>query len=238
MIRKMLVIAAAISMPVGLVVASAGTAGAKKVKPPPDPAVTCTVSGTVNFAAPGISKDGSVTTLKKTVTTTSATTFGGGCTAGSGGAGNTILSKAVKCDKHTAGQTKPATSPSTNPACEPGMSGYGSWANFTSGGTASIQKALKKLNFSIDGIAYQTKTTGSAEVIGGACSNEVGFQITGTVKAPKQDKGQTSTLTACLGAITGSGLKPGDDFFKAAVDQIGTVATTQIDPAFSTVHVG
>ena len=66
----------------------------------------------------------------------------------------------------------------------------------------------------------------------------MGFQIVGTVKAPKQDKGQTSTLTACLGAITGSGLKPGDDFFNAAVDQQGTVATAAIDPSVSTVQVG
>ncbi len=52
MIRKMLVIAAAIAMPVSAVAVTAftsGVAGAKTVVPP-DPAVTCSVSGTVTFA--------------------------------------------------------------------------------------------------------------------------------------------------------------------------------------------
>ncbi len=229
MIRKMFVVAAAIAMPVS-VIAVSGVAGTGGIAGAADPAVTCSVSSTVNFAAPGISKPGSISLSKTSTTTTSATTFGGGCTGG--GAGNVITSKSVKCDKHTAGL------PSTNTACQPGNYGYGSWSNFTSAGTSSIQKALKSLNFTINGIAYQTKTTSATEVINGVCGSEVGFQIVGTVKAPKADKGQTSTLTACLGAITGSGLKPGDDFFHAAIDQIGTVATAQIDPAVSTVHVG
>ncbi|MGH9078687.1 MAG: hypothetical protein ACRDYE_01175 [Acidimicrobiales bacterium] len=163
------------------------------------------------------------------MSTTSPTVFGAGCTGG--GAGNTITSKSTKCDKHTAGL------PTTNTACTPGNRGYDSWANFTSGGTASLQKALKKLNFTINGIAYQTKTTAASEVIEGACGSEVGFQLTGTVKAPKPDKGQTATLLACLGSITGTGLNPGDTFFDAAIDQIGTVATAQIDPSVSTVSI-
>jgi hypothetical protein len=234
MIRKLLLVAAAIAMPVS-VVAVTGVAASAKTPAPPDPAVTCTVSGTVNFAPPGISKNGAVSASKVSTTTTSATTFGGaGCSGGSGP--NTINSKSTKCDKHTAGM------PSSNPACTPGNYGYGSWANFVSGGTTSIQKALKKLNFTIGAIAYQTKTTGASEILPGATNpcgnNEVGFQIVGTVKAPKNDKGQTSTLNACLGNITGTGLNPGDNFLAAAVDQVGTVATAAIDPAFSTVHVG
>jgi hypothetical protein len=234
MIRKLLLVAAAIAMPVS-VVAVTGVAAYAKTPVPPDPAVTCTVSGSVNFAPPGISQNGAVSASKTSTTTTSATTFGGaGCSGGSGP--NTITSKSTKCDKHTAGQ------PSSNPACTPGNYGYGSWSNFVSGGTTSIQKALKKLNFTIGAIAYQTKTTGASEILPGASnpcgSNEVGFQIVGTVKAPKNDKGQTSTLNACLGAITGTGLNPGDNFLAAAVDQIGTVQTAQIDPTFSTASVG
>ncbi len=233
LIRKILLIAAAVAMPVS-VVAVTGVAAYAKTPVPPDPPVTCTVSGSVNFAPPGISKNGAVSASKTSVTTTSPVTFGGGCSGGSGG--YNITSKSTKCDKHTAGQ------PPSNPACTPGNYGYGSWSNFVSGGTTSIQKALKKLNFTIGAIAYQTKTTGASEILPGASnpcgSNEVGFQIVGTVKAPKNDKGQTSTLNACLGAISGSGLNPGDNFLAAAVDQIGTVATAQVDPTLSTVHVG
>jgi hypothetical protein len=228
MLRKMLLIAAAVAMPVGAIAVTAGTAAAKVVVPP-DPAVTCSVSGTVLFAAPGISTAGSVSLSKTSVTTTTPTTFGAGCTGGGGA--NTITTKSVKCDKHTAGL------PVSNPACVPGSDGYGSWANFVAAGSTSIQKALKKLNFTINGIPYQTKTTAASEVILGACVSEVGFQVVGTVKAPKQDKGQTSTFTACLGAITGSGLDQ-STFLGAAGDGVGTVATAVIDPAVSTVHVG
>jgi hypothetical protein len=230
MIRKMLVIAAAIAMPVSVVAVTGGVAGAKKAPTPPDPAVTCSVSATVTFAPPGISQAGSASPAKTSTTTTSATTFGGGCTGG--GTGNNIVSKSTKCAKKV-GQPEPTS----NPGCQVGEYGYGSWANFTSGGTASIQKALKKLSFTINGIAYATKTTGSSEIINGVCGGDVGFQITGVVSAPKQDKGQSSTLNACLGAITGSGLKPGDNFFNAAVDEQGTVATAAIDPSVSTVHI-
>ncbi len=231
MIRKMLLVAAAIAMPVGVVAITGGTAGAGSPTPP-DPAVTCTVSATVTFAPPGISKPGSITTSKTTTSSTSTTTFGGtGCT-GSAPA-NTITSKATKCSKKTPGM------PSSNPACTPGNYGYDSWANFTGGGTASLQKSLKKLSFTVNSIAYSTKTTGASTILpGGLCGgSEAGFQLVGTVKGPKQDKGQTATLNACFGAITGTGLTS-STFVGAAIDQNGTVATTAIDPAQSTLHIG
>ena len=236
MIRKLLVIAAAIAMPIGAVTAigaTSGVAGAKGTVSP-DPGVTCTASATVTFAPPGLSQAGATTTAKVTDTTTTPTSFasykGNGCSGGSS-SGYTIASKATKC-------AKKGTQPSSNPACAPGLYGYDSWGNFTSGGTTSIQKALKKLSFTVNGIAYQTKTSGSMEVVGGACGSEVGFQITGTVSAPKQDKGQSAVLTACLGAITGTGLAPGETtFFDAASTQVGTVETAAIDPAFSTLVI-
>jgi len=111
MIRKMLVIAAAIAMPVSVIAVSGVTAGAAS-KPPPDPAITCAVTATVTFAAPGISNAGSVSTSKTSNTTTSGESFS---TKGSDGActgsapDNTITSKSVKCTGvHT---------PSSNTAC-------------------------------------------------------------------------------------------------------------------------
>jgi hypothetical protein len=236
MIRKILVFAAAIAMPVSVIAVTGAVAGAAKVVTPPDPAITCTVASTVSFAAPGLSQAGSITTAKTTVSTTTPTVFGtvpAGAACAGGGTANTITTKGTKC-------AKKGTQPASNPACAPGFYGYDSWANFSTGGTASVQKSLKKLNYTINGIAYQTKTTAAAQVLpGGACgANSVGFQLTGTVKKPKQDKGQTSTLTACLGSITGTGLGVETTFLLAAVLQQGTVATTQIDPTLSTVHVG
>jgi hypothetical protein len=227
----MLVIAAAIAMPVSVVAVSAvtgGVAGAKTVVPP-DPAVTCSVSGTVTFASPGLSNSGAAEAAKTSTATTTPVQFGDGCT-GQGANGNSITSKSIKCAK--AGKTQPAS----NPACEPGEYGYDSWNNFETGGTTAIQKALKKIFFTINGIAYESKTSSSAEVVEGTCGPEVGFQLTGTVAAPKQDKGQSAVLTACLGAVTGSGETSSTNFFND-IGGPGTVTSAQIDPTYSTVEI-
>ncbi len=232
MIRKLLVVAAAIAMPISVVAVTGVTAGAKTVTPP-DPAITCSVSAAVNFASPGISTPGSVSTSKTSTTTTGSETFGtasGHPTCTGTASGNTITTKSVKCDKKVAG------SPSSNTACEPGDYGYGSWANFENSGTASIQKALKKLSFTINGIAYQSKTTSAATVVGGACGSEAGFQLNGTIKAPKQDKNQPVVLVACLGASTGTGLTSTSNFALNAFGP-GTVTSSQIDPTTSTIQI-
>jgi hypothetical protein len=234
LIRKLLVVATAIAIPLSVVAATGATAGAKAVKPPPDPAVTCSISATITFAPPGISNSGAISTSKTSVTTTTGETFGtaSGHPTCSGSAPNlAISSKSTKCDKKVAGQ------PSSNPACEPGFYGYDSWQNFQSGGVASVQKSLKNLSFTINGITYATKTTSAA--IDGSCANsEVGFLITGTVKAPKNDKGQTDTLSACLGTVTGPGVVGSPPTFTGNLFGPGTVATAQIDPATSTISVG
>ena len=105
--------------------------------------------------------------------------------------------------------------------------------------TTSVQKSLKKLSFTINGIPYVTKGTGASQILaGGLCGgSEIGFQSVGTVKSPMPDKGQTVTLNLCLGTITGTGLTS-STFLGAANDQNGTVATAAFDPATSTVHVG
>jgi hypothetical protein len=232
MIRKMLVIAAAIAMPVSVIAISGVTAGAAS-KPPPDPAVTCSVSATVNFASPGISTPGSVHASKTSSTTTTAESFGGGCTGTA--PANNIVSDGVKCTG--------SGMPSSNTACtakKPTTYGYDSWSNFESTGTASIQKALKKLSFTIDGIAYSAKTTAASTIVGGACGSEAGFNVSGTISAPKNDKGQTFSLNACLGASTAApGSAPLNSTSNFALNAFGpgTVASAQLDPATSTIHV-
>jgi hypothetical protein len=229
LIRRLLIVVAAIAMPIGIVTASSSTAGAKGSKPPPDPPVTCTVSANVNFASPGISNPGSISSSKESTTTTSDETFGGaGCTGS--GPNLAITSKSVKCDKHTPGE------PSSNPACEPGFYGYNSWNNYETTGTASLGKATKKLSFTINGIAYSTKTSSFGAV---ACADsEVGFKVTGAVSAPKQDKGQSAVLTACLGATTGSGTSPACEAnFASCIGAAGTVASAAIDPATSSLAI-
>ncbi|HTZ10593.1 MAG TPA: hypothetical protein VMB72_16075 [Acidimicrobiales bacterium] len=138
-----------------------------------------------------------MTSNKTSTTTTSGVTLHG-CTGSI--PAQSIATKNIKCGK-TAG------TPASNPACEmKGQYGYGSWNNYETEGTTSIAKSLKKLSFTVNNVSYSTKTTG-ASVIG--CSNppgptnEAGFKISGEVKSPKQDKGQTVTLTVCLGTDAG-----------------------------------
>jgi hypothetical protein len=231
LIRNGLVVAAAIAMPLSMTavtgVTGAGAAG------PADPPVTCSVGSTLTFAPPGISKAGSVTAAKKSFSTISAPTFGGGC-SGSGPA-NTIQFPNVHC----MGQGVPASNPACHTVYSGTLDGYDSWANFESSRmTTAVQKSLKSLSFTINGIPYATKGTVASQVLaGGLCGSEVGFHLVATVKSPKPDKGQTVALNLCLGTITGSGLTS-STFSGAASDQNGTVATAAIDPATSTLHVG
>lgn len=218
-------------MSVGIVSLSGSIAGAKGSKPPPNPPVQCTVSATVTFAAPGISTPGSISTSKDSTTSTSDETFGpdpSGCT-GTGPA-LSIVAKSTKCSKTTPGQ------PSSNSACEPGNYGYDSWTNYANSGASTLQKAVKKLSFTINGIAYSSKTTSAAAY---SCSGgEVGFKVTGTVSAPKADKGQSAVLIACLGATTGTGTSSNcQASFVNCVYGPGYVATAKIDPTTSSIAI-
>ena len=224
MIRKILLVAAAIAMPLGITAVTAVN-GATSAGAAP---IVCSVSATISFASPGISTSGSISTSKTSQTSVTGETFGGvGCTGS--GPNLTINSKSVKCDKHTPGL------PSSNTACTPGNYGYGSWANYVSSGSSSIAKATKKLSFTVNSVLYKTKTTSATAV--GCSGGEAGFKVVGTISSPKAQKGQPSTFTACLGAVTGAGLTSYTNFV-ANVNGPGTVATAQIDPATSTLVLG
>jgi hypothetical protein len=241
LIRRGLALATAIALPasvIALVGATGGVAAARGRGS--DPAVTCGMSGSVQFGYPGISKDGSAGLGNQLFFIRSVPVGGVGCSvlSGSGsGALSTIIQR-VKCDKHTPGL------PASNPACRPGLDGFESWANFLDGSFASaIQRWTSGsygIEFVINGHIYLGISQSSSTILaGGRCgSSEIGYQTVGKVKAPRWDKSQTMTITECLSSITGSGLNPGDNFYNASVDQVGVVATAQIDPATSTVHIG
>jgi hypothetical protein len=225
--RKILMGVLAIALPIGTMSVVSSSAFAGKPKPLPDPARNCTLSGTVNFAAPGLSKNGTTDTSTKTSSvTTSGTNFGGSCTGSI--PTQTITSKSAKCTGAGTSNTGP------NPGCSVkhtyNYDGESTFASPTTLGT--ITKSLKKVNFTINGVSYQTKTTGAQDL---ACGAEVGFKISGQVKKPKQDKAQTSTVDVCLGSDTGPGTT--GNFLSDLGSGTGTIATAQIDPAFSTAVV-
>ncbi len=230
--RKILMGILAIALPIGTVAAVQSAAFAGGPKPPPNGAQNCTVSGNVVFQAPGLSKAGDISATAKTSTTTATSSFGGGCT-GSTGTLN-ITSKNTKC--------KGPNDPSGT-SCEAKKTySYDTEGGFASTGTSSILKSLKKLNFTLNGVAYQTKSTGASSISctdsvspPGGVATEVGFEITGSVKGPKNDKGESVTLKACLGTDTGPGTS--GSFLEDLGSGIGTIATAAIDGNSSTVAI-
>lgn len=204
MIRKLIMVAAACAVPLGVVALGAGQASAKG-SPPPSPPLNCSASGTVTFASPGISNYGSASPSKISTTTTSPITYSGApanCGSGGSGPANNINSKStLKCNKKVSGED---ANGATRPACVPGDYVYDSAGQFASAGVATIQKALKHLSFTVNGITFAGKTTSASVSQSGQCPGEIGFDVSGTVKAKPFTYSQFS-LVACLGNDSGPG---------------------------------
>lgn len=229
MLRKLMMVAAAAAIPLGGVALTAGTASAK-APPPPSPPLNCSASGTVTFAPPGISTNGSVSPNKTSTTTTSGLTLSGaGCGTGGSEPANAIVAKStVKCSKKVPDQNSTGGS---QPGCLPGDRVYDQASAFASTGTATLQKALKKLTFTVNGITFSAKTTSATTSGAGQCSGEIGFVVSGTVKA-KPFTYSTFTLIACLGADTGPNTT--NSFLADIAASLGgntaiTIATATID---------
>ena len=95
MIRRLLLVAAAIIMPASAgavtLVATAPTAGAAAT-------INCHVAGTIYFATPGLTHNGKVTTATTSTTNVSTETYTKGSTACSGtGPALAIKSTNIKC---------------------------------------------------------------------------------------------------------------------------------------------
>ena len=230
--RKILMGVVALALPLSMLAGLSTSASAKKAPLVPDPGFTCGVSGTVVFQAPGLSLSGTTSATLKVSTTVASASFACG---GSTPLSVNINSKNTKCK----GVNLPAA-----PCMVKKTYSYDSEAGFASTGTSSIQKSLKKLTFTVNGHTYQTKTSVANDL---ACTSnsppggpggdpqEVGFSVVGTVKSPKNDKGETTTLNACLGVDNGPGTS--GSFFDDLESGIGTIAGTTIDGSTSTLTV-
>ncbi len=232
--RKILFGAAAIVLPVSTVALVGATEGVASAA-----TITCSASGQVTFAPPGLSKGGSSSTDKTTVTTISGADLSCGA-AGTGNIGGGTLSVSSKSTVKCTGVGQPS---STNSGCLAAKQwGYGSWSNYISGGVASIAKSLKKLSFTIGSTTYAAKIISSSvqTLAGGACTDhstsQAGFTFQETVKSPKAAKGDVATVTACLGATQGSGGINTSNF----VDNVGgpgTVTGATLDTVDSSVSL-
>jgi hypothetical protein len=222
MIRKMLLVAAAIAMPVSVVAGVAVTSGVAGAKAPVVKPTTCSVTGSVTFPAPGLSKIGSVESSSKS-TTTSTTTASGGCT---GTNSETIVSKStVKC------KSQPTTAPCTSTA---GFV-YDTESGFATSVPALATAVKKGLAVVDNGVALTlvpTPGTGVSQIIpGSTCGSNAGFLLTGTVKKATD----TFTATICLTSDTGPGTS--GTFITDLLSGAGTIATASIGGLDSTIVI-
>ena len=206
MIRKMLVIAAAVAMPAAAMAGITGLAGSgvASAKALPPTAISCTESGLVTFSKPGLSYAGTVTSKTSEKTKAAVTPAGTGC------AGKAI--KSTITDNITTPIVGPygpgpvgtcATvgttingglgpqPPADVPACDARTGAkilkdpnyYDTVGSFATGGTSELQQSLVNgLGTTDNGtkviLAYGT----AGEVLpGGVCGSAVGFALTGDV---------------------------------------------------------
>ena len=235
MIRKLLIAAAAVAMPIGAFAAisattTAGASGTDHVGP-----YTCAITGlvppaaTITFAGTGLSVAGSVaeTTTVKQTTTAAVLPVSPSCgtVAGSIGVLN-VITATTPCSA--------TTTPALGPICTSGDFAYGSWSAFLSGGAATLVTGIPHPKVKIDGDTFAgTSTTATAILPGGTCgATEAGFLLSGTVTA---NEGYSAfSIQTCFGNVTAPAGSVGPFVPDVGVN---TVKTVQFDPADSTVTV-
>ncbi len=222
MIKKMLMVAAAIAMPVTAVAGVAVTSGVAGAKAPVVTPTTCAITGSVTFPAPGLSKIGSVEASSKS-STASTTTASGGCT---GTNTETIVSKStVKC------KTQPTTAPCTS------TSGYvydteSGFATSVPALAKAVKKGLVVTDAGVSLTLVPTPSTGVSEILpGSTCGSNVGFLLSGTVKKATN----TFTATVCLTTDTGTGTS--GSFITDLATGAGTIASAAIGGPDSTIVI-
>ena len=207
MIRKMLVIAAAVAMPATVLAGISGAGTASATKPAPQLG-SCVITGSVTFATPGISAGGAITS-KTTESSQSKTTPSAGGFCGTSSIVSKIPTATTACwatlpvySKTTpVGGTLASGAPST---CDVGGTSSSSDATisattvkvalkdkyyydtsgvFLSGGTGSIAAALTAKPIKLTNNTNVSKlavTTVTRVLPGGVCAGDAGFQINGT----------------------------------------------------------
>jgi hypothetical protein len=248
MIRKLLMVAAAIAMPVSAgavtLVATAGPAGAV------GPTINCHDTGKITFAgASGLTHNGYATTATTSTTAVSAQTYTAGSTACTGtGPALSIKSTNTLCS--ASGETTQV------PACvgHPTERGYGSFKAYQSGGVSSIGTSVKTITFTVNAHTYTSKTcTTSGCVATHVCpksatyGTEAGFELKGNITTAGTYSGAATTAIVCIGAITGTNdkvqagaTKPGFTYNLLQGETAGstiTVKTATIDPKESTLNI-
>jgi len=231
MIRKMLVTAAAVTMSMTTVgvasVAMSGEAGAAaKVYT----SQTCTISGGVTFAPPGLSHNGTLGKKSSVKSTSAITATGAGCGTSGGtttSISNKIVTQATDC-------TVPATPPATLPgACDTYVAGgtakyaYDNASNLATAGVSSICSALsaKPIKAVNNGnkvsLIVNPDCSGVNSVVpGGKCgATGLGFDLSGNTSVT----GLTYEVLLCITGDTGTSTT--NSFFTDYLGAAGNAAS-------------
>ena len=248
MIRKLLLVAAAIAMPASAgavtLVGTASPAGAA------GPTINCHDTGTITFAgASGLTHNGYATTATTSTTAVSKQTYTAGSTACTGsGPALSIKSTNTKCS--ATGET------TTVPACVGHLSeyGYGSFKAYQSGGTSAVKSSVTGITFTVNGHTYTSKTCAASSCVAthvcpksATYGTEAGFELMGNVTTAGMYSNAATTAIVCLGAITGTNdkiqtgaTKPGFTYNLLQGETAGstiTIKTATIDPQESSLNM-
>lgn len=227
--RRILIGVLALALPIGTV---AGLSTAASAKPVPNP-VNCTgFNGTVTFGSP-LTVSGVITTSKlgnPTTILTGAFNCGGG-TGNAATVTNPLSIAGGKNVKSTSYNKKLCKAAPTNTTvCDKYI--VGTWAEF-SGAGSSIKKSFKSVSLTINGNAVIFQAKGSQIEPGGLCGPDVGFDITGQVKAGVYDT-KTANILACLGTTMRADASTGEFLTDLNfLNSHGGDVSAQLDPAHS-----
>jgi hypothetical protein len=213
MIRKLLVVAAAVAIPASALAAVAtvgtsGVAGALPMKTKTYTTMSCAISGSVTFAKPGLSYNGSLSKASTSKAKSAATETGTGCgkisatdpTGTTNVTKNTITSASTDCNTAT---------PPLPGACSgetlTKFYAYDTASSLASSGVSSIVTSLGPTGIKAvdnnNGVVGDVTEGGTSAVDpGGACGSNVGFQLSGNTNI----SGLTYDLLLCITGDTGT----------------------------------
>ncbi len=243
MIRKLLVVAAAVAMPASAMAAvtAVGSSSIAGAVTKTYTTMSCTVTGSVTFAKPGLSYNGSISAAATSKAKTAATATGTGCgkitaadpTGTANTTKNTITSASTDCN---------TASPPLPGACTKETAtkfyAYDTASNLATAGVSSIVSSLGpkglKLVDNHNAVTGDVTTGGTTSVVGGACgSGNVGFQLSGNTNVSTL----TYNLLLCIDGDTGTGTTGvfGTDYLAAAGGNTGITIATGIFGGSSTL---
>jgi hypothetical protein len=218
-------VAAAIAIPLGGIAVTAVTGSAVAGATPL--AITCHLSaGTVTFATPGLSGNGSITSATTSSSSTSAETLSCGSAGTGSSSGQSIVTDNTACTGTNAPE----------PGCTLGQYSYDTVGGFTSG-SSTLWTRLSKFKFKIGTTTYKAKSSSSKQTVCGGI--EGGFVIKGKLTAPAAHAGEATKLVVCFSGDSGSHTTDNftTDFGNASSNPLIVIATAGIDPTLSKVKI-